>query len=186
MNEYGNSVFEKYNALNYLWDFINTQLPLTPQEHRNWRQISHLYLKHRKIQEQANKKGENKMNTVTTTLTDLPKTLEDKKLQDFTKEIVRYQNFQTKAALEKISFDYEKPKAYNLFNAGVSYIKNNKKYPIYKNKFYNLIDEAISKCIQPLTPAEAEKRIVHKKRYTRADVIPPVAKLDSVHKPLTS
>lgn len=43
--EFGNSVFEKYNALNYLWDFINTQLPLTPQERKNWQQISHLYLR---------------------------------------------------------------------------------------------------------------------------------------------
>lgn len=98
------------NALNYLYDFINRQLPLAPQERENWKQISHLYLKEQENREVYKQKGKNKMNTVTNTLTDLPKTLEDTKLQNFTKEIVRYQNFRTTAA----------------FNAGVSYIKNNK------------------------------------------------------------
>lgn len=44
-DEYGNSVFEKYNALNNLYDFINIHLALTPEERLNWQQISHLYLR---------------------------------------------------------------------------------------------------------------------------------------------
>ncbi len=37
-------VFEKYNSLNNLDDFIRRYLPLTPEEHKNWRQISDLFL----------------------------------------------------------------------------------------------------------------------------------------------
>lgn len=42
--EFGTKAFEKYSAINELYDLIDLKLPLTPKEHRNWQAITRLFL----------------------------------------------------------------------------------------------------------------------------------------------
>lgn len=41
---FGNKCFEKYSAIKELYDLIDLKLPLTPQEHLNWQNLTTVYL----------------------------------------------------------------------------------------------------------------------------------------------
>ena len=103
-------------------------------------------------------------------------------------EIVKYQNFKTKIAMQKISYKMAK----QVFDASVGYLK----YGTYNEKVISktlkkAIDEAVASHIQPLTPKDNEKRVARgdinkknkQKKYQAKNTVPPIAKLEILKKP---
>jgi len=104
-------------------------------------------------------------------------------------EIVKYQNFRTKIALERMSVKMPR----QVFDSAVGYIR----YKTYNSSIVtkslkDAIDECIANHVQPLTPKEEEKRGMYARRseiqklrkiskqYQAKDAIPPIAKLEIV------
>lgn len=112
---------------------------------------------------------------------------EDYFFTTLSEDIVKYQHFQTKSAIEK--FRIKDKSFYTLKNylfAGLSYLKDKRKATgIISQKFYNALDKVIEKHVQPLVPKENERR---KKGYNFAhkkEVILPINKIDIIKKPTT-
>jgi hypothetical protein len=90
---------------------------------------------------------------------DLEKKKQEDRLRTLAFDIVRYQNFKTKAILLHIYHNgYSKKSLTSYIQHGISYIKTKKKTKGGGNIF-NYIDEAIKNCVTPLTPEDNEKRI---------------------------
>lgn len=97
--------------------------------------------------------------------------------RSLTVDIVKYQKFKTKSFVEKVKdrySDYSEATLRNYFDSGVTYINTNVKRKMCSNKFYGYIDDALSQCIQPLTPSEQDRRRVFKNTYTKKNVTLPV------------
>ena len=90
---------------------------------------------------------------------DLEKKKQENRLRNLAINIVKYQNFKTKAILAKIDHEgYSKTSIVSYIQHGISYIKTNKRDGKAGNIF-NYIDEAIQKCVTPLIPKDNEKRV---------------------------
>ena len=95
-------------------------------------------------------------------------------LYEFAKNIVKYQNFKTSAALKLFEYKVSYTTALNYFNLGITYIKIKIKSKSIPMKIYEYIDDAIKKHIQPLTPKESEKRRVNKKMFAKKEATLPI------------
>lgn len=121
-------------------------------------------------------------------LENLKEEIKNKKLRDFALGILKYQNFNTNAALERINYDASNNTKAAYFNCGISYLKNGVIHKGIPSKLFEYLDEFKKQCVQPLTPSRLEKRRELKPRKDRAagiSAIPPVARLDIVKMPLT-
>lgn len=108
-------------------------------------------------------------------------------------EIVKYQNFKTRIALERMDVKM----ARQVFDSAVGYIRYKTHNPsIVTKSLKEAIDECIANHVQPLTPKEHEKRQVYarrsevqrlikeSKKYHSKDAVPPIAKLEIVKQPV--
>lgn len=121
------------------------------------------------------------------TLETLKDDLKEKAIRDFAYNIVKYQKFITKIAVEKFEHTYSKTTACNYFDAGLKYLRTGSTFNANYNKhLYTYIDEAVANHVQPLTPSKDEERQIKKGYYTRKDNNPPIAKISIVKKPLTA
>lgn len=103
----------------------------------------------------------------TTTLENLTEKVNENRKRQLCENIVKYQYFRTSAIIKIIDnagYKEETLKAY--VNSGINYITTGKKFRQYGN-FYQYIDKAIAKHVQPLTPREDQKRQPHFNRYTK-------------------
>lgn len=109
--------------------------------------------------------------------------LTNEEIQVRAKEIVRYQNFRSKIALEKMSCTMPKM----TFDAGVVYLKRG---TINKAGLSSRLKDEIDKCVenyvQPLTPNPSERRRRYNRNYQKKDAQPPICKIEVVKKPVTS
>ena len=123
---------------------------------------------------------------MTTDFRNLPQALKDKKAYDIALVIRKYQDFKTSIAAEKLDSSLSKGTRTNYVMGGVSSIKTGKKHPCVPSSVYSALDKVIKDCVQPLRPAEEDKKRVYKRDYKKKDVTPPVARLDIVKRPLTA
>lgn len=102
-------------------------------------------------------------------------------------DIIKYQHFQTKSAIEK--FRIKDKSFYTLKNylfAGLKYLKTkDKAIGLISQNFYNAIDRAIEKHVQPLVPKKSEQRkqgynLAHKKEVTL-----PINEIEIIKNPTT-
>lgn len=112
--------------------------------------------------------------------------LQNFKLTSLAKQIVQYQNFKTAAAISKMTTEYSKTSLTCYFAYGVKYLKTGD-----AKRLNPSLKEALDKCkaehIQPLTPKDSERRIVHKshvKKEHKKETTLPIQKLDIIGKPL--
>ena len=106
---------------------------------------------------------------------------------------VKYQNFKTRVALEKM----DTPMTEIMFSAGVSYIKYGTINKALGKAFKIQLDKAIEEHVQPLVPREEEKRLSYmyhrgtrlktKKQVEaqKKETELPIQKLEVVKNPLT-
>ena len=120
-----------------------------------------------------------------TTLKDLPQELKDKKAYDIATIIRKYQDFKTSIAAEKLDNSLSEGTRKNYVMGGVSYIKTGKKHPCVPSSIYDAIDKVIKECVQPLRPAEEDKKREYKRDYKKKNASPPVARLEILKKPVT-
>lgn len=121
------------------------------------------------------------------TLETLKDDLQQKAIKDFAYNIVKYQKFITKIAVDKFEHAYSKTTACNYFDAGLKYLRTGNTFNANYNKnLYIYIDDAVANHVQPLTPSKNEERQVRKSYYTRKENNPPITKIEVVKKPLTA
>lgn len=109
--------------------------------------------------------------------------LTDEQIKNRAIEIVRYQNFKSKIALEKMNCTMPKI----VFDSGVSYVRKGKiNKQVMSKKMLEALDNCVKTCVQPLTPSFEERRIFRKNEFQKKDVTPPASKLEIVNKLVTS
>ena len=96
---------------------------------------------------------------ITTTLENLTEKVRENRLKQLAENIVKYQYFKTNVILNTIdNAGYSKSSLTSYVNGGISYINTGNAHKQLGN-LPKHIDEAIKKCIQPLTPRQDQKRI---------------------------
>ena len=105
-------------------------------------------------------------------LTDLKNRYEDQKLRTFAYDIIKYQHFRANKAVHKMYKMFSNTTTITYFKAGVRYIREQIKNPRINKALYDLIDEGLKQCVQPLTPTKSERAIVHKAHKTKTTVVP--------------
>lgn len=106
------------------------------------------------------------MNTIKG-LENLDEKIRINRLRNLGENIVKYQYFKTTEIIKIIdNAGYKEETLRSYVNSGINYINTGKKFQQYGN-FYQYIDDAISRCVQPLTPKDNQKRQPHFNRYIR-------------------
>jgi len=96
---------------------------------------------------------------ITTTLENLTEKVRENRLKQLAENIVKYQYFKTNVILNTIdNAGYSKSSLASYVNGGISYINTGNAHK-QLGSLPKHIDEAIKKCIQPLTPRQDQKRI---------------------------
>lgn len=106
------------------------------------------------------------MNTIKG-LENLDEKIRINRLRNLGENIVKYQYFKTTEIIKIIdNAGYKEETLRSYVNSGINYINTGKKFQQYCN-FYQYIDDAIKRCVQPLTPKDNQKRQPHFNRYIR-------------------
>lgn len=109
---------------------------------------------------------------------ELPQVIKENQLKKIAYDIVKYQKFRPSIAVSKMNASYTNGTKLNYFKAGVAYIENKTKSQTTATGLYDYIDEAIRTHIQPLTPTQAEKRVIYNyKKKKEVKTESPVAKV---------
>lgn len=75
-------------------------------------------------------------------------------------DTVKYQFFKTDVAISKFRIqDKSYTTLKNYFSIGLNYIKTNeRKYPYVAKAYYDALENAVKRCVQPLIPKKNEER----------------------------
>ncbi|MBO7735046.1 MAG: hypothetical protein J6S67_20960 [Methanobrevibacter sp.] len=120
-----------------------------------------------------------------TNLQNLPEVYKENNVKKAAVWVYKYQNFAIKSALKYSPDGLTKNTLSLYFSRGNKFIRTGVKDSQY-GKLCDYITECMQKHLQPLTPSENEKAKVRKNDFTKAENIPPVARLKMVQRPLTA
>lgn len=118
-----------------------------------------------------------------TTLKELPTVFKENSSMGIATWIVKYQNFNSGAAVKNAPERYSLSTLKNYLLYGSQYLKSGKRIKLY-NWLYPYLDKCVQSHVQPLTPGVAARKRTSTKDYTTKENIPPVAKLEILKKPL--
>ena len=101
-----------------------------------------------------------------TTLENLTEKVQQNRLKNLGENIVKYQYFKTTQIIKIIdNAGFKENTLRSYVNSGINYINTGKKFKQYGN-FYQYIDDAINRFVQPLTPKNSQKRQLNVKQNT--------------------
>ena len=108
----------------------------------------------------------------------MKKILSDEEIKQRAMNIVKYQNFNTVIALEKM--DTKMPVV--TFEAGINYLKRGLVSKPISKKLKMALDECTHVCLQPLRPRQGEERKFKKAIYQNKEAKPPICSIKAVQK----
>lgn len=116
------------------------------------------------------------------------KEAQQKKLKEIAEDVIKYQNFKNSIAVEKMRATHlAKSSRYNYIACGRHYLKTGQRYRnVVGGNFYNYLQDALDRHVQPLVPSFDEKLRVIKKNYTKKEAKPPITKIIETNKKLTT
>lgn len=108
----------------------------------------------------------------------MKKILSDEEIRQRAQNIVKYQNFNTAVALEKM--DIKMPKI--VFESGINYLKRGLVTKPISKKLKDELDHCTHICLQPLRPRPGEERKFRKAIYQNKEAKSPICRIKQVQK----
>jgi hypothetical protein len=106
-------------------------------------------------------------------LENLPEIIKEDKYVRLCTDIIKYQNFKTKAALSHFNNDFSTLSLKTYLRAGRHYIKLGEKTIKNKN-FYKVLQQQLDRHVSPLTPCQNDKYTFPAKKYQSKEAKAPI------------
>lgn len=111
-------------------------------------------------------------------LTTLKDDFRAKRFYDIAETIVKYQKFQNKYIIEKLSFaGLKDTMLVKYVSSTLKYLKSGERSKFVHRTYWDMVDEVILNHIQPLTPKENQKRRENLSFYHKKEAILPIQKV---------